>query len=88
MALSLDYCPILGDDVIVILDLEGNLKNVGYNRSPGGSCPEFNQDNCRCEKKLRTSATLVGIDGRIIDTQSDPKGQYCEFFDPNSMWCS
>ena len=87
MGLFIEYCPILGGEVIVIFDLEGNLKNVGRNQASGGRCPEFNRENCLCTKKIKNNVTLEGIDGRTIDPQSDPKRQYCEFFDPEIMWC-
>lgn len=82
----LAHCPIAGDDVIVFIDLEGNLKDVRQNGPNSARCPEFDSETCTCAKKIRLLNNLVGVDGRAIDLQSDFRGSDCEFFDPKTMW--
>lgn len=84
MSIDFQHCPILCADVIVSIDLEGNLKTVIVNDERRGQCPELTE-TMRCVKKTR-EMNVRGIDGKVIDVTTDPRGTYCEFWDPRTMW--
>ena len=67
-------CYVLGSDVTVVDDINGDVQNV--------VCPEFNRVTCKCEKKREQRGSLKnGVLG-ALDRLSGARNVYCEFIDP------
>jgi len=72
------YCHILGGDVTVITDINGDVKNV--------VCPQFERVTHSCYKKSRNTGFLGNVLKKIADKAIDTRASYCEFGDPDHLW--
>lgn len=75
MSATTVFCHILGGNVTVITDLNGNVTNV--------VCPKFFRVTHGCEKKSEGQGFLKGVLGRVVDKAAGTRASYCEFGDPN-----
>ena len=67
-------CPVLGDDVGLVLDENGEVINV--------VCPKFMRVNYNCNEKRQDVGVLGSFVGRIADITRGSKVVVCDFIDP------
>lgn len=74
MSTSTVHCHILGGNVSVVSDLNGNVTNV--------ICPEFLRINHMCMIKMREAEGVAGGLGAILDRLAGTRTVFCEFTEP------
>jgi hypothetical protein len=78
MSASSVHCYVLGGDVSVISDLNGNVTNV--------VCPEFVRITHGCLKKNRESSGFIAVVLKKVSDQAiGTRGSYCEFAEPKRI---
>jgi hypothetical protein len=76
MSTSTVHCHILGGNVSVVSDLNGQVTNV--------ICPEFLRINHMCTKKVGESDGAAGILGAALDRIAGTRTVFCEFTKPGT----
>jgi hypothetical protein len=75
MSANTVYCHILGGNVTVVTDINGNTTNV--------VCPEFARLTHGCYKKGKELGFVGSLLGKAADKLTGTRAAYCEFGDPN-----
>ena len=77
MSANTVLCHVLGGNVTVVSDLDGNVTNV--------VCPEFARLTHGCYKKNRELGLVGMIAGKMADQLTgSTRAAYCEFGDPRA----
>ncbi len=77
MSASSVHCYVLGGDVSVVSDLQGNVTNV--------VCPEFARLTHGCLKKNRESGLIGLVVRKTLDQAVGTRSAYCEFAEPKRL---
>jgi hypothetical protein len=75
MSANTVYCHILGDNVTVVTNLNGEVTNV--------VCPKFWRFNHGCRKKNDELGFIGSVLAKGADKITGSRASYCEFGDPN-----
>ena len=63
------YCYVIEDNVTVVTDIDGDVKNV--------VCPEFSRVTYRCG--IKDTGIMRGTIKMALDQYLDTRAYYCEF---------
>ena len=63
------YCYVVEDNVTVVTDIDGDVKNV--------VCPEFSRTTYRCG--VKDTGIIRGTIKMVLDQYLDTRSYYCEF---------
>lgn len=77
MSANTVYCHVLGGNVTVVSDLNGQVTNV--------VCPMFYRITHGCQKKNEETGLLGLIARKFADNAAGSRLAYCEFGNPNQL---